>query len=139
MNGRTPAPIDEDGALAFEEKPRPSQSGATIRLAYQGVPVDLQVTDKKIGQIEQLIAGLLARGWTAPPQPRGGGFGAPKDMRIDAAIDAQGNEVCPVHKVPVRTYEGKDGRPPFKGCPSKATGASGEKINERGYCTLRFK
>lgn len=136
-NGRTAAPVDETGALDFEDRPKAPQNGATIHLAYQGVPVDLQVSDKKIGQIEQLITGLLSRGWTAPPQPRGG-FGG-KDMRVDPAYDEEGNEVCPVHRVKVRTYEGKDGRPPFKGCPSKATGASGEKINDRGYCILRFK
>lgn len=134
-NGRTPAPTDNTGALDFN--PKPPQNGATIHLAFQGVPVDLQVAGKTIGQIEQLIAGVLSRGWTAPPQPRGG-FGGKGNELTEPERDSQGNEICPNHKTIIRAYTTKDGRT-FKGCPSKATGASGEKINERGYCSLRFK
>lgn len=137
MNGRTPASTDESGALSFEDRPARPQNGAAIHVAYQGVPVDLQLVDKKIGQVEDLIKTLLARGWTAPPMPRGG-FGARPDNRIDPAFDDAGNEVCPTHHVPLRTYKTQDGRE-FKGCPSRGTGAAGEKINAKGYCDLRFK
>lgn len=136
-NGRSPAPTDETGALDFENE-RPRGSSGVLTLYYQGVPMAFNVSDKTIGQIERWIAGMLKRGWTAPPVARGG-FGGKADERIEAEKDAQGNEICPVHKCKVRTYEGKDGRPPFKGCPSKGTGAAGEKLNPRGYCSLRFR
>lgn len=135
-NGRTPAPVDAAGALDFTDKPARPANGATIHLAYQGVPVDLQVADKKIGQIEQLIQGLLARGWTAPPQPRGGGgFGGRPDTRVDPAFDESGNEICPTHGKPLREYTTGDGRK-FKACPAKGTGAG---FNDKGFCSLRFK
>lgn len=137
-NGRASAPVDQDGALDFSERPARPSNGATIHVAFQGIPVDLQVSDKKIGQIEELIKGLVTRGWTAPPQPRVGGFGGKPDNRVDAAFDQDGNEVCPIHKVRVRPYKTADGRE-FKGCPSKGTGAAGERLNVRGYCELRFK
>lgn len=143
MNGRTPAPVDADGALDFEvERPKatppPSNNSAIIHVSFQGIPVDLQVSDKKIGQIEQLITGLLQRGWAAPPLPKTGGFGGRPDDRVDPAFDDQGNEICPVHKVKIREYKTADGRT-FKGCPSKKTGAPGEKLNQRDYCSFRFK
>lgn len=140
MNGRTPAPVDETGALDFEaEKPKatppPSNNSAIIHVSFQGIPVDLQVSDKKIGQIEQLIAGLLQRGWAAPPLPKMGGFGGGRDNRVDPAFDEAGNEICPTHKKPLREYTTADGRK-FKGCPAKG---EGEGFNAKGYCSLRFK
>jgi len=137
-NGRTHAPVDESGALDFSDRPARPSNSAVIHVAFQGIPVDLQVSDKKIGQLEELIAGLLKRGWTAPPQPQRGGFGGRPDTRVDPAYDDQGNEICPIHKVKIRAYKTHDGRE-FKGCPSKGTGAQGEKLNQRGYCEFRFK
>jgi hypothetical protein len=136
-NGRTPAPTDRDGALDFGEQ-KVGNSNGTITLYFQGVPMAFNVSDKTIGQIERWITGMLARGWTAPPQPRVGGFGGKPDNRVDAAFDEDGNEVCPVHKTRVREYKTQDGRT-FKGCPSKGTGVAGERLNQRGYCEFRFK
>jgi hypothetical protein len=46
--------------------PAKTGNSAVIHVAYQGVPVELHVTDKKIGHIEELINGVLAReGWAA--------------------------------------------------------------------------
>jgi hypothetical protein len=134
MNGRQPAATDAEGALDFTEKPARPSNSAIIHVAYQGIPVDLTVCDKKIGQIEELIQGLVKRGWTAPPQPRGG-FGGKPDTRVAPAYDDGGNEVCPTHKKPLREYTTSDGRK-FKGCPSKGEGAG---YNAKGFCDLRFK
>lgn len=131
-NGRSPAPTDETGALDFSERPARPSNSATIHLAYQGVPVDLQISDKKITDIETLITGLLKRGWTAPPRSTGG-FG--KDNRVEAERDAQGREICPVHKTEVREFTTHDGRK-FKGCVSKGTGQG---YNPKGYCEIRFR
>lgn len=135
-NHRTPAPVDETGALDFGDKPAPARNGAVVHLAYQGVPVDLQVSDKKIGDIETLITGLLKRGWTAPPVPRGGGFGPRKDDRVKPSYDDAGNPCCPVHgkRLNEREWEGRK----FWSCPAKADGAKGEKANAKGYCSLKF-
>jgi hypothetical protein len=134
MNGRTPAPVDETGALSFEDRPARPSNSAVIHLAFQGVPVDLQVSDKKIGDVETLITGLLKRGWTAPPVARGG-FGGRPDNRIDPAYDDAGNEVCPIHKTKLREFTTQDGRK-FKACSTKGTGAG---FNAKGYCEARFK
>lgn len=137
MNGRAPAPVDETGALDFGDKKAKPAIAAVIHVAYQGVPIDINVTAAR-DQIEKTVQNLLGNGWTAPPQPARGGFGGRPDTRVEADKDATGNEICPVHKTKIRTYKTKDGRE-FKGCPSKATGAQGEKINQNGFCDLRFK
>lgn len=134
-NGRTPAPTDTEGALSFEERsPRPSNS-AVIHVAFQGIPVDLQVSDKKIADIEQLINGLLKRGWQAPPMPKGGGgFGG--QPRTKPAYDDGGNPCCPIHnkRLSEREWEGRK----FWSCPAKADQGKGEKANAKGYCSLKF-
>lgn len=139
MNGRTAAPTDESGALDFEDRkeaPAPQRLPTIVHATYMGVPVDIPVLAGR-KQVEALIKDLLANGWTAPPVSRGG-FGGRPDNRVEAGHDAAGNEICPIHKVKIRAYKTKDGRE-FKGCPSKATGAQGETVNNNGFCDLRFK
>lgn len=139
MNGRTPAPTDKEGALDFgDEKPKVGDNSGNVTLYFQGVPMSFSVSDKTLGQIERWIKGMLARGWTAPPVPKSGGFGGRPDNRVDPAYNDAGEEICPVHKTKVREYKTQDGRT-FKGCPSKGTGVAGEKLNQRGYCEFRFK
>lgn len=146
-NGRTPAPIDKDGALDFEDKPKPApvpkpypsrtfstqveKDGYTFTLSYNNMTLD---------NLDALIDELKDRNYTAvkPFRGGGGGFGQRPDTRVDPAFDEAGNEICPVHKVKIRAYKTQDGRE-FKGCPSKGTGAQGEKLNQRGYCEFRFK
>jgi len=134
-NGRTPAPTDETGALSFEDRPARPSNSAVIHLAFQGVPVDLQVSDKKIGDVEQLIAGLLKRGWTAPPVARGGGFGGQRPERTKPEINDRGELCCPTHHRPLqwREWEGRK----FLSCPAKAQGE--EKANKNGYCAIKFQ
>lgn len=139
-NGRTPAPVDDEGALDFSDKKeqRPPSNKVTIRLAYQGVPVDIELSNKAIGQVENLVKGLLANGWTAPPLPSRGGFGGRPDNRVEADRNERDEEICPIHRAKIKVYKTQDGKE-FKGCPSKGTGAVGEQLNQRGYCGLRFK
>ena len=119
-NGRTPAPTDESGALAFpDQRPAVPGNSAVIHLTFQGVAVDLQVVDRKIGQIEQLIGGLLERGW-APTSA------APLPNPTPAAGEAP---ICPYHgAMKPSTVKGKEHT---WYCPKKMADGS-------GYCKEKY-
>lgn len=147
MNGRAPAPVDADGALDFEgdrkpalpapPKPYPSRVFST-QIEHGGFTFTLSYNNLTLDALEDLVREFQARGYTAVKPAKAGGFGQRPDNRIDPAFDGAGNEICPMHRVALRTYTTKDGRS-FKGCPSRGTGVAGEKINDKGYCDLRFK
>jgi hypothetical protein len=109
----------------------------TVSVQMEGFPVTVEFTGNS-KKLKAVLAGLKSAGATPPPvKSFGGGFGK-RDDTVEPAYDASGKEICPIHGKHVREYKTRDGRT-FKGCPSPSTGAAGEKINERGYCSLRFK
>lgn len=145
--GRTPAPVDEEGALDFSErparpvapapKPYPSRTFST-QVEKDGYTFTLSYSNMTLDNLDALVEELKERNYTAVKPAKAGGFGQRPDNRVDPAFDEAGNEICPVHKAKIREYKTQDGRT-FKGCPSKGTGAPGEKLNARGYCETRFK
>lgn len=120
------------------EAPKPT-SKFTITVQMDGFPVTVEFTGNS-KRLKEVIAGLKSAGATPPPVKTfgGGGFGKKQDTLTEPAYDAHGNEVCPIHGTKVKEYKFNDGRT-IKGCPSKGTGAEGEKLNDRGYCSLRFR
>lgn len=117
---------------------KPNESEFTISVSMDGFPVAIKFTgDAK--RLRAVIDALKASGATPPPvRTFGGGNFQRKDTRVDPAFNDAGKEICPVHRKLLQTRTTQDGRS-FKSCSSKATGAEGEKINDRGYCALSFK
>jgi hypothetical protein len=98
-----------------------------------------------IAQIVRVSKALAKAGYTAPKKWSGGFGGKPQAKPLTQPLIADdGSPCCTVHTsrngspLPIRFWEGKDGRPGFWGCMSKAQGVAGESINDRGYCSLRF-
>ena len=67
--------------------------GAHIHMTYHGAPVILDLTDKSIGEIEQLIDGLLLRdGWVVQaPTVTGGNGQKPRAERVAPEWDRNGD------------------------------------------------
>ena len=76
-----------------------------LRVAYKDMPVDFELSEKSVGQIEQFIDGLLSRGWT-PPMARG--WTPPTQATPSTAATAI--PVCPYHgPMKESTIKGKEG------------------------------
>jgi hypothetical protein len=111
----------------------------SISIQLDGFPVTVEFMGNA-KKLREVVTILKNSGATPPPVRSFGGGGSfgKKDNLTDPAFDGDGQEICPIHKKPVRSYTTKDGRT-FKGCPSSSTGAAGETLNDRGYCSLRFR
>lgn len=132
-NGRTPAPVDQDGELDFKEPPAKRARGVSIQLSYHGALVDFTfdaTNAPAVHEIEQSIDTLLKRdGWAGTPS----GMLAtqkPKAERVKPFYDGSGDPCCPVHCKPLK--EGSYGL--YCSCRAK----DGEAGNDKGYCSLRF-
>ncbi len=94
--------------------------GAQIHMTYHGAPVVLTVTDKPLGDIEQLIDGLLARdGWAA-----------------SAAAVAVSNGHAPQGDAPVCPYHGPMKESTIKG--KQGTYYCSKKMADGSYCQERY-
>jgi hypothetical protein len=132
-NGRTPAPVDQDGALDFTPPaPAKRQRGVSIQLSYHGALVNFTfdaATAPQVVEIEQSIDTLLKReGWAGVPTVAAAP--KPKAERVKPFYDGNGDPCCPVHRKPLK--EGQYGL--YCSCKAK----DGEAANDKGYCNLRF-
>lgn len=114
----------------------------TIHASLGGFPVDIAFAGS-IEQLQTYVERLHKLGATPPPRPSYGGK-PPARPVTQPRYDDDGTPCCTVHNkrngrpLPIRFFEGRDGRPGFWGCVAKSDGTPGETINARGYCDLRF-
>lgn len=101
-------------------------------------------TAETIERIIKVSKALQRQGFTAPKRATFGGGKPMARPLTKPLVDGNGDPCCIHHTrydgapLPLRWVEARGDLPGFWGCKSKATGAPGEQVNQKGYCSLRF-